>query len=253
MAFLYFAGSTLGFCGLKLLSQHNCIPALVITNPEDTGIDLPASESVKKLAAELGIPHMEFKKFITEGYKCFEGQSLFGISAFCSRIIPRAIIDLFSPGITNLHFSLLPKYRGQYPTMYAIFNGDTETGVTLHWIDSGTDSGPIIEQINVPIYMEDTGESLFNKCLKAALVLFAKQIDYYKNNNWPPAISHDPGLIAKSQIHFTLPNEGKLDWSWPGHKIHNFLRAYVHSHYPMPPIELANKHLYLLEGLKVNS
>jgi methionyl-tRNA formyltransferase len=246
MSILFFGGSILGCRSLKALLEEGLPPVLVITNPEDRGIDEPMRPSVQKLALELGLSQMGFKEFVKEGYKNISPPSI-GFSAFCSRIIPLHIIQFCQKGITNLHFSLLPKYRGQFPTVYAIFNGDKETGVTLHWIDPGTDSGAIIEQTRVPIVCHETGESLFNQCLDAAVGLFRTQLGYLKRDAWPSPISQDPVSVNQNPIHFELPNQGAVDWNWSGEKIHNFLRALYHSAYPMPQLRIGDKLFELRE------
>jgi methionyl-tRNA formyltransferase len=63
----------------------------------------------------------------------------------------------------NLHGSLLPNYRGRTPHIWAIINGENETGVTAHVMDEGIDTGPILHQEVVPIEFIDTGSSLLGK------------------------------------------------------------------------------------------
>lgn len=68
----------------------------------------------------------------------------------------------------NVHYSLLPKYRGMYPVAWAMLNGETSTGVTLHEIDSGIDTGPTIASTVVPIEPNDTCRDLYIRCTDAA-------------------------------------------------------------------------------------
>src|SRR5690606_38202127 len=63
----------------------------------------------------------------------------------------------------NLHGSLLPKYRGRTPHVWAIINGEKKTGVTAHLITKGCDEGPIVSQIQIPIEIQDTGNDILNK------------------------------------------------------------------------------------------
>ena len=87
------------------------------------------------------------------------------VLAFVTDIIPKAIIDIPKYKAINYHPSLLPRYRGGSAINWAIINGEAETGVTIHYIDAGIDTGDIIIQERVPISPEDTVASLYFKRL----------------------------------------------------------------------------------------
>ncbi len=73
------------------------------------------------------------------------------VSAHFQRILPTRIFSRARVGALNLHPSLLPKYRGMAPQHWPIILGDTETGVTVHCIDEGVDTGRIIRQVGIPL------------------------------------------------------------------------------------------------------
>ena len=83
-----------------------------------------------------------------------------GVLVSYGKIIPQSIIDLFKPGIINVHPSLLPLYRGPSPIESAILHGDTETGVTIMQLSAGMDAGPIYSQITVPLIDVETAPDL---------------------------------------------------------------------------------------------
>lgn len=76
------------------------------------------------------------------------------------RVIKKPILDAFERRIINLHPSLLPKYPGLHSIRRAFEEGETETGCTVHWVNAEVDGGAIIEQSRVPIYPDDTLETL---------------------------------------------------------------------------------------------
>ena len=78
-------------------------------------------------------------------------------------LIDENLIQLPRKLAFNIHGSLLPKYRGRTPHVWAIINNEKVTGVTAHVIDSGCDTGDIIEQIEVSIDSKDTGADILNK------------------------------------------------------------------------------------------
>ena len=77
----------------------------------------------------------------------------------------------------NFHFSKLPKYRGMYTAAHPILNGETDSGVTLHLMDDGIDTGDIIDVWDVPIGPDDTVRDLYFNNLAAAKALFAKNVE----------------------------------------------------------------------------
>lgn len=83
-----------------------------------------------------------------------------GVLVSYGKIIPKSIIELFTPGIINVHPSLLPLYRGPSPIESAILNGDTETGVTIMQLTAAMDAGPIYSQITVPLLDVETAPDL---------------------------------------------------------------------------------------------
>jgi methionyl-tRNA formyltransferase len=82
------------------------------------------------------------------------------ISIACPQIIREELRDLPPHGVINVHGALLPEYRGKLPSFWVLANGETTTGVTVHYVNEGLDDGPIIVQERVPIKQEDTLHSL---------------------------------------------------------------------------------------------
>jgi len=85
-----------------------------------------------------------------------------GILVSYGRIIPQSTIDLFSPGIVNVHPSLLPKYRGSTPIESAIANGDKQTGVSIMQLVSEMDAGPVYEQVFYKLSEKETSPELYD-------------------------------------------------------------------------------------------
>ena len=79
------------------------------------------------------------------------------------RLIPPETLALARFGFLNVHFSLLPKYRGAAPVQWALMNGEKTTGVTLFWLDEGMDTGPVFLRREEPIRGSDDAVSLFSR------------------------------------------------------------------------------------------
>jgi methionyl-tRNA formyltransferase len=93
------------------------------------------------------------------------------LSVFFSYILRREFLDLFPAGVVNLHPAYLPYNRGAYPNIWSIAER-TPAGATLHYIDTGVDTGDIIARRQVPIEPVDTGEILYRKLEQACVDLF---------------------------------------------------------------------------------
>ncbi len=77
------------------------------------------------------------------------------------RLIPAETLALARLGFLNVHFSLLPRYRGAAPVQWALINGEKTTGVTLFWLDAGMDTGPVFLRREEPVLESDDAASLF--------------------------------------------------------------------------------------------
>lgn len=93
------------------------------------------------------------------------------LSVMFGYILRPEIIGIFPSGVVNLHPSFLPYNKGAYPNVWSIIEG-TPAGASLHYIDSGVDTGDIIAQRQVTVEPADTGGSLYEKLQDAALELF---------------------------------------------------------------------------------
>ena len=96
-----------------------------------------------------------------------------GLSVLFDYILKPEFLSIFPQGVVNLHPAYLPYNRGQYPNVWSIIEG-TPSGVTLHYMDEGIDTGAIIAQKKVPVEMVDTGETLYRKLEQASLALFSE-------------------------------------------------------------------------------
>ena len=84
-----------------------------------------------------------------------------GVLVSYGKIIPQSTIDLFTPGIINIHPSLLPKYRGPTPIESTIKNGDSKTGVTIMQLDASMDTGPVYTSREYPLAGTETRADLY--------------------------------------------------------------------------------------------
>ena len=85
------------------------------------------------------------------------------VSIAGNQIFKQPLLDLAPKGCINLHTALLPKYRGLLPSFWVLKNNEKETGVSVFFVNSGIDSGPILVQIKIPITINMSQEELIRK------------------------------------------------------------------------------------------
>jgi methionyl-tRNA formyltransferase len=150
---VFFGTDQFSAVSLRQLVSSGFTIGAVVTKPDSRkgrGRELQAS-IVKQIAIEHSIPVLQPVKMgeIVEPLVALTaelGESPVGVLVSYGKIIPQSVIDLFQPGIINVHPSLLPKYRGPSPIETAIYNGDTETGVTIMQLSAAMDAGQIFSQ-----------------------------------------------------------------------------------------------------------
>jgi methionyl-tRNA formyltransferase len=125
-------------------------------------------------------------------------------------------------GGVNLHGSLLPKYRGAAPINWAIYNGETETGVTVIHISAQIDAGPCIAQSRVAIGPDETAAELEIRLAELGAPLVCESIDLLNSGQAKP-IPQDPALAGRAPR--LKKSDGAIDWSRPAAAIKNQIRA----------------------------
>lgn len=135
--------------------------------------------------------------------------------------------DLFSQAklACNIHGSLLPKYRGRTPHVWAIINNESKTGITAHLIDDGCDTGDILEQIEVPIGPTDTGADILEKYNSLYIPLVDRVLHNFSSGSIKTQIQdHSKASFFGKRT----PEDGEINWSWHKERIVNWVRAQAH-------------------------
>jgi len=122
----------------------------------------------------------------------------------------------------NIHGSLLPKYRGRTPHVWAIINGEKKTGITAHLIDENCDTGDIIKQIEVNIDSSDSGATILEKYKGLYHPLISEVMDLIKINKLN-LYKQDNSLATV--FGKRTPDDGLIDWGWKNERIVNWVRA----------------------------
>src|SRR5882724_2425976 len=201
--------------------------AAIVTQPDkpvgrDQRIEPPA---IKKALAGRKIP-------ILQPARIKDPQSIEEISTLSpevilvmayGQILPHGILETPPLACLNFNASLLPRHRGAAPIQAAIASGDTETGITVMYMDEGLDTGDILLQRKIDILPTDTGGSLHDRLAQIApdallesLQLLAKEI--------APRAPQNNGLATYAPK--LNRNDGRIDWSQPAEILERKIRAF---------------------------
>lgn len=164
---------------------------------------------VKAAATELGIPTSDRVDDVVEA-----GAELGVVVAFGKLVKPHVLERL---AMVNLHFSLLPRWRGAAPVERAILAGDTETGVCLMALDEGLDTGPVYGCEVLPIGEEETAEQLRGRLVEAGTRLLVHRL---RTGLGQPAVQRGEATYAAK----VEPHELELDLSRPAVQVNRVVR-----------------------------
>jgi methionyl-tRNA formyltransferase len=143
-------------------------------------------------------------------------------SFYYRRMIPMSVLGAASRGAFNMHGSYLPRYRGKAPVNWAVLNGETSTGVTLHHMEAEPDAGDIVDQERVPIGPDDTAIEVMRRMVPAARLVLERQIDALKAGTAPRRPQDDAQATYFSG---RRPEDGRIDWRLPAPRIKDLVRA----------------------------
>jgi methionyl-tRNA formyltransferase len=186
---------------------------LVVSGPDrrrGRGSGLSPSP-VKRAAMDLGLPVTDHLDDVTS-----VGADL-GVVVAYGRIIPVSVLEKLP--MVNLHFSLLPRWRGAAPVQRAILEGDDRTGVCLMAVDQGLDTGGVYARAEVPIERSSTAESLRDELVAVGTDLLVGALD---GGLGEPVPQSEEGVTYAEKLH---SDDLRLDWSRSAEELHRLVRV----------------------------
>jgi methionyl-tRNA formyltransferase len=206
------------------------LKGLVAQGQEVAGVFCPPDrggkpDPLKEAAAAAGVPvfqpgHMRDQEAYDQMVKL--GADL-GVLAFVTDIVPARVLDAPKQGSICYHPSILPRYRGASAINWAVINGETETGLTIFWVDAGIDTGDILLQKKVAVGPDETtGALYFDKLFPLGVQGVLEAVALVAQGK-APRIPQD-----HSKASYDPPCDEKvaaLDWSKPARQVYNFIRG----------------------------
>jgi methionyl-tRNA formyltransferase len=230
-----------GYRCIEELLRQGAEISLIFTH-DDSLTEQIWFSSVRELAEKNRIPYLTSS--INEPESIERVRQIapdFLLSFYYRNMIKPELLEIPAKGALNLHGSWLPKYRGRVPVNWAVINGETETGATLHYMVAKPDAGDIVDQEKVGITFTDTAYDVFGKVNEAAVTVLRRA--------WPRLVDGSADripmdLAAGSYFGGRKPEDGRIDWTKSAVQIYNLIRGVTHP-YPGAFTELNGKKLII--------
>jgi methionyl-tRNA formyltransferase len=186
-------------------------------------VEEPMRNPLAEFGRRHGITVLDKSQLASECRRIANTPDCWLISANSTLIIRPEVLDVFEGRSLNFHPGLLPEYAGLYTHQWAIRNGEHEFGVTVHRIERTVDAGAIVGQVRFPIRPEDTGLSLFSRCLTAGAELFSSVVVQIIRGE--PLTDVPQDLTSRRLYRHRDALEDRIDWNETAVRIVDFIRA----------------------------
>lgn len=144
-----------------------------------------------------------------------------GVVVSYGKIIPKNIFSLPKAGTLNIHFSLLPRFRGASPIAQALIQGDKITGVTSFWLDEGMDNGSVILQKSLAIEEQDDALTLEKKMITLGVRVLEETLLLIEQGKASGRPQEGVPVIAKK----LTKEDGLIDWKASAESVRNLIRG----------------------------
>ena len=239
-----FAYSSIGHECLAALLESGIDIVSVFTHEDDPGEERWFS-SVRNLAERHRLPvrtPQKLRQDEKDAIRAMEPDLIFSFSY--RTVIPESILNLAPLGAFNIHGALLPRYRGRACVNWAVLNGETRTGVTLHHMVARVDEGRIVDQETVDIESTDTAHDVFKKMIPAARAMLRRSLPSILAGT---AYGREQDSSRATYFGRRRPEDGNIVWSQSAENIYNLVRALTHP-FPGAFSYLGEKKLYIWES-----
>ena len=214
----------------------------LVVHPPERARDRPMLERAAGVGPDRTVEGHRLRDPLTHA-KLRSFQPDIAVSAYFGFIVPPEVLEAVPQGSVNVHPSFLPHNRGAHPNVWSIVDR-SPAGVTLHWMDQGIDTGPIIAQRQVNVEPVDTGASLYARLEDAAVALFRE--------TWPavragtaPRQEQPPGGSAHRVRDLDAIDCIDLNRTYTARQLLDLLRARSFPPYPGAFFEDQGKRVYL--------
>ena len=219
--FIYFGTPYVASDTLRALVSAGYVPEVVVTAPDaprGRGMKLTPTET-KEVAVELGIPVLTPEKITQDVVAELSTYGAdYALVVAYGKILPQKLLDIFPRGVLNIHYSLLPKYRGASPVESALRAGDTMTGVAIQKMVYELDAGDLLALETTEIEPTETTRELRPRLVTLGANLLVATLPSFLDGTatltpQDPALVTKCGKIAKEEGELTLEGDALHNWN----------------------------------------
>ncbi len=208
-----------------LTSPRHEVVAVITRPPARAGRGRQQSISaVAEVAAEAGVPVLSPQRpgepeFLSELAEI--APDCCPVVAF-GALLPKAALAVPKHGWVNLHFSLLPAWRGAAPVQAAILHGDDVTGASTFLIEEGLDTGPVYGMLTESVRPDDTSATLLERLAEAGAGLLSATLDGIEDGALRAEPQSADGVSVAGKI---TVSDAEVKWTQPGRHLDRLIRA----------------------------
>jgi methionyl-tRNA formyltransferase len=200
--------------------------AAVVTNPDrpaGRGLELRPSP-VKRRAMEAGVEVIQPERARDPDFigRIADLAPDAAVVVAYGKILPQALLDVPPLGFVNVHFSLLPAWRGAAPVQWSVLSGDAVTGVSIIVLTLGMDEGPVLAGAEEPIGPDDTAGTVGERLAEIGARLLVRTLPAYANGEVRPVEQDHERATYAPKI---TPAQARIDWGKPADAVRNLVRG----------------------------
>jgi methionyl-tRNA formyltransferase len=184
--------------------------------------------STLDLCKESGVPCIDYLKNKDRIYDIVTSfRPTHIICGYFDKLLSQKIISAAKHGAFNIHPGYLPQYMGPFPTAWAILNGESSFGITIHYVDVGIDTGDILFQKMYDILPDETGFELYIRSMQLSATFYIEKLSDILNLNFKPIKQ-----IGCGSYYGNIPIHVQIDWQKPTSYICNEVRVHTLPYFP---------------------
>ncbi|MFP5310072.1 MAG: methionyl-tRNA formyltransferase [Actinomycetes bacterium] len=207
-----------------LLVSPDVEVVVVVTNPDRPRgrSRTPQPPPVKVAAEQAGVPvwQPERPREVLDDLRALDLDAA-AVVAY-GALLPTDVLEAVRTGFVNLHYSLLPRWRGAAPVQHAIRAGDEVTGATTFVLDAGMDTGAVIDHVSTPIGEQETAGSLLDRLTAIGAPLLVDSVVALARGTAEPTPQPDDGATLAPKI---TPDDVAIDWTRPAVELARLVRS----------------------------
>lgn len=260
MGVVFFGASKLGFACCKALIEQNIEISAIFSIPKKFSVkykgDLERKQVENCLYEDFTYFQREYNipvHYVEGNIKDFESylkdlnpELIIVIGWYY--MVNDSILKIPKYGSCAIHASLLPKYRGNAPLVWAMINNEKTTGVSFFYLEKGVDEGDIIAQSSFEIDSTDTIKEVLLKAEEASLNIIKMHVPKILNETSTRTIQDNSKATYFPK---RSPEDGEINWNWDSEKINCFIKAQTHP-YPGAFTIIDNKKVVIWDALVTN-